>query len=124
MSPKIEEFARKLVAAVRDQAIKSCDGNALPSATNVVAQRWHEARAGKETEVTVPDTVDEAVFFLLAAIDQGILRLSYTTDQGELVDLSDEGLGELAGWYVGPDGWRAQYSDQRHFEFVPDEAAT
>jgi hypothetical protein len=124
LSPKIEEFARKLVAAVRDQAIESCDGNVRPSAQNVVAKRWHQANVGKETEVTVPDTVDEALFFLLTAIDQGAIRLSYTADDGESVDLSKAGLGELAGWYVGPGGWIEQHSVQRHFASVPDEDAT
>lgn len=116
---EIEEFARKLVTAVRDEAIKSCDANARPAAQNVVAKRWLDARAaGEAATVIVPDTVDEALFFLFTAIDQGVLRLTYTTDEGMTVDLSEEGMGELAGWYIGPDGWRHRYSSERRFEFV------
>lgn len=121
LSPQIEEFARKLIAAVRDQSIESCDGNVRPSAENVVAERWRKTNLGRTTEVTIPDTVDEALFFLLMAIDQGVLRLFYVTDTGESVDLAEAGVGELAGWYIGPGGWREKYSAQRHFAFVPDE---
>lgn len=121
---EIEEFARKLITAVRDEAIKSCDANTRPAAQNVIARRWLDARAAGEAEtVMVPDTVDEALFFLLTAIDQGILRLSYTTDEGRTVDLSEEGMGELAGWYIGPDGWRDRYSSELGFESVPDTDA-
>jgi hypothetical protein len=120
-SRAIEEFARKLVTSVRDRTIQSCDANLRPTAQNVVAKRWREAGAGKEQEVTIPDTVDEALFFLLYAIDDGLLRLTYTTDDGETVDLSEAGLGELAGWYVGPDSWLDRYSSERRFQFGPDE---
>jgi hypothetical protein len=67
----------------------------------------------------IPDCVDEAIFYLLQAIDQGVLRLSYTDETGEVVDLSKAGLGELSGWYMGSGGWRARYSEQR---FVDDFA--
>lgn len=121
-SREIEEFASKLVRAVRDQAIQSCDANALPAAQNIVAKRWRRTNAERAGEVMVPDAVDEALFFLLTAIDQGVVRLTYTADDGRAVDLSE--TGELAGWYIGPDGWRRKYSSERYLEFTSDENAS
>jgi hypothetical protein len=86
-----------------------------------VANRWREAMATGTPEAiaqaVVPDCADEVVFYLLRAIDEGVLRLSYVSDSGDVVDLSEIGLGELSGWYMGSNGWRSQYSDQR---FVDD----
>ena len=66
----------------------------------------------------IPDCVDETIFYLLRALDEGVLRLSYADDaSGEVVDLTEAGLSELAGWFMGRGGWRAQYSEQR---FVDD----
>lgn len=69
----------------------------------------------------IPDCIDEVIFYLLQAIDQGVLRLSYTDEAGEVVDLSEAGLGELSSWYMGSQGWRARHSEQR---FVDDFADT
>ena len=55
-----------------------------------------------------------ALFFLLKAIDDEGLKLQFVTESGEVVDLSREGLGELAGWYLmSSEGWVANYSKQR-----------
>jgi len=59
--------------------------------------------------------VDDTVFHLLQAIGNGLLNLSFTAANGKRVDLPAEGLGELAGWYIGD--WRALYSEER---FVDD----
>lgn len=120
-SKEIEEFARKLVQAVRDRGVQASDMKMHPRAKTVTARRWQAAGATDPDgppKVVVPDAVDETVFALLTAIDQGVLRLQYVTDEGKVIDLSHEGLGELGGWYLGPDGWRDQYSEQRFFEFA------
>jgi len=65
----------------------------------------------------IPDSIDEAVFQLLHAIDEGLLRLKYVSDSGREVDLRIEGGGELAGWYMMSGGWRAMFSNER---FVDD----
>jgi hypothetical protein len=57
------------------------------------------------------------MFWLLHAIDDGLLRIKYVTADGKEIDLGRE--GELAGWYMGSDGWRAMYSKER---FVDDFA--
>jgi hypothetical protein len=57
--------------------------------------------------------VDETIFYLLQAIDEGSLRIAYTAGNGKVVDLAAEGLGELSGWFMGSEGWRAKYSKER-----------
>lgn len=120
-NPEIEEFAKILVQQVRDAAIKSCDGALRPNAAYPVAKRWKETASDGALKpiatVVIPDTVDETVFHLLRAIDQGFLKLSFTAANGKKVDLPTDGLGELAGWYMGSGGWRALYSQAR---FVDD----
>jgi hypothetical protein len=122
-SPEIEEFAKLLVQNVRDAAIRDCDVSLRPNAAGPTSTRWKEAARNENLEsivrVFVPDTVDNAVFHLLDAIDNGLLNLSFTAANGKTVDLPTAGLGELAGWYMGTGGWRALYSRER---FVDDFA--
>ena len=114
-SPEIEEFAKTLVEQVRDAAIRSCDGQLRPNAGSPIAQRWRQGAsgAGVPPSVVIPDCVDEAVFYLLQAIDQGLLQLTFRSSDGKMVDLPRDGLGELSGWYMGSGGWRAMYSKER-----------
>ena len=102
---------------VRDVAIQSCDMQLLPHSQTPVAKRWRRAAIpfdGKvPPQVLIPDCVDEAIFAFLRAIDQGLLRLSFTTESGETVDLVTDGRGELAAQYMASDGWRAKYSEKR-----------
>ena len=123
-SPEIEEFAKIIVQQVRDAAIRSCDGALQPSATYPVAKRWREAAAGDGlraiSNVVIPDAVDEAVFNLLRAIDNGHLKLTFTTSKGKQTDLQKDGLGELAGWHMGSGGWRAMYSKERSADDFSD----
>ena len=120
MSPEIEEFAEALVHHVRDAAVRNCDGLLAPNAGSPVAKRWRQAGGqGGFPAVIIPDAVDETVFSLLHAIDQGLLRMKFVAGNGREIDLTEEGLGELAGWYMGSGGWRARYSEQR---FVDDFA--
>lgn len=118
---EVDEFGRSLVRWVRDVAIRSCDHQLDANPRAPVAKRWAEALATKAprevTRTVIADSVDEAIFHLLQAIDQGVLQLSYTTEEGEVINLTQAGLGELSGWYMGSGGWRAQFSEQR---FVDD----
>jgi hypothetical protein len=119
-SAEIEEFAKSLVREVRDRTVRSCDLSLDPEAGAPVAQRWRALQAApKELAVVIPDVVDEAVFALLSAIDQGLLNLKFVSSSGREVDLSEEGEGELAGWYMASGGWRAMFSEER---FVDDFA--
>lgn len=119
-NPEIEEFAKTLVQQVRDAAIRSCDDLLQPRAGSPVAFRWKGLRAEpSDLRTVIPDAVDEAVFGVLRAIDQGLLRLKYVSSSGREVDLTEKGNGELSGWYMGKGGWRAMYSAER---FVDDFA--
>lgn len=122
-TPEIEEFAKLLVREVRDSAIRNCDLMLSPASNAPVARRWREASvptsSGKEM---IPDCIDDAVFYLLRAIDEGIIRLHFVSSNGRVVDLTTEGLGELAGWYAGSGGWRADYSEERYVDDFADLA--
>jgi hypothetical protein len=114
LNPEIEEFARILVHQIRDAAVRNCDSLLRPDARSPVAMRWRDAdRRGTLPQAMIPDAIDETVFCLLQAIDQGILRVKFVTNTGKEVDLTQEGLGELSGWYMGSGGWRAMYSQER-----------
>ena len=123
-SPEIEEFAKLLVQQMRDAAIRDCDRVLHPNAAGPTSRRWKQAAPADNLKsivgVVVPDTVDDAVFHLLDAIDNGLLNLSFTAANGRRVDLATDGLGELAGWYIGTGGWRALYSHQRFFDDSAD----
>ena len=113
----IEELGILLVRHVRDVAIQSCDLQLLPHSQTAMAQRWRKAaisHGGKvPPEILIPDCVDETIFTFLRAIDKGILRLSFTAENGEMVDLVKDGQGKLADEYIRPGGWRDQFSKER-----------
>ena len=120
---EIQEFAKVLVQQVRDAAVQSSDANLRPNIQHAIAQRWREAsRNGIETiaAVMIPDIVDETIFQLLRAIDQGVLTLSYPASSGKTVELAREGRGELAWWYMGSGGWRSMYSAERFADDFSD----
>ncbi len=117
MTPEIEEFAKVLVEWIRDASIRGSDVIVRPTANAPVAKRWRrEAREETATEfarVIIPDVVDSTIFYLLYAIDEGLRKLTFTASSGVAVDLTEQGLSELAGWYMGIGGWRAMYSKER-----------
>ena len=123
----IEELGELLVRHVRDVAIQSCDMQLLPHSETPMAQRWRRIAAGFQgkvpPEALIPDCVDETIFAFLRAIDQGKLRLSFTADSGETVDLVKEGAGTLAKQYMASGGWRAKYSKERFFDDLADVAS-
>ncbi len=122
-TPQMEEFAKILVQKVRDAAVQSCDRNLRPDVHHVIADRWREAAHGGTPEVfakaLIPDVVDETLFYLLQAIDQGVLQLSFTDQTGQTIDLNADGMGELSGWYAGC-GWRQMYAKERFADNFPD----
>jgi len=115
--PSINSFAEALVRQVRDRAIRNCDALLTPAARSAISKYWKAALQSKNSktiaDIIIPDCVDEAIFCLLNAIDEGGLKLTYVDRDGKSVDLLEDGLSELAGWYVGEDSWRHQYSNQR-----------
>ena len=121
MTPEIEEYARILVRQVRDRAVVNCDLLLEPRARSAPALKWKTFTAPRsELDIVVPDAIDEAVFNLLFAIDDGMLRLKFVASNGRELDLAEEGRGELAGWYAGSGGWRAMFSEQRFVDYLAD----
>jgi len=122
----IDEFAEALVREVRDAAISMCTTNLDPTANSVVAQRWRKASQSANREellkMIIADAVDGALFHLLFAIDDEHMALSFRASGGEVVDLAKDGSSELAGWYMGSDGWRAQYSKELYIDDFADLA--
>ena len=115
--PNISSFAEALVRLVRDRAIRNCDARLNPGTRSPIGKHWLAALNGKNPktigDIIIPDCVDEVIFCLLNAIDEGGLKLAYVSQNGKIVDLSEGGLGELAGWYMGADNWRDKFSSQR-----------
>jgi hypothetical protein len=122
-SQEIEEFAKALVRQVRDAAIRNCDIHRGPQADSPVARRWRALTASaSDIGVIVPDIVDETMFWLLHAIDEGTLRLKFVSSSGREIELTEEGESELAGWYMGSGGWRAMFSEERYVDDFADLA--
>lgn len=118
----LDDFAARLVRLVRDAAIKSCD-RSFASPSSPVGKRWQGATARNDlAHAMISDCVDETIFWLLQVIDQEELKLVYMSDQGENVDLCQDGQGELSGWYMGSGGWRSRYSAQRYQDDFGDLA--
>lgn len=107
----VEEFGQRLMKHVRDAAVKSCDQQLQPDSRSPVAKRWRDHHHAPG--VLIPDCVDETLFHLLNAVDQGLIKLSFLSKTGEMVDLNVEGLSELAGAFMASGGWRAEYSSER-----------
>ncbi len=122
-TPEIDEFAKLLITQVRDRSIADCDMELRPEVDSPVAKRWRtKLNTGSSKDLAIemiPDCVDETLANLMQAVDEGILRISFLASNGNVVDLTNDGMGELAGWYMGGDGWTSKYSQQR---FVDDFA--
>jgi hypothetical protein len=125
MRPEVEEFAKLLIQHVRDEAIASCNMIRNPNCNSVDAIRTRQTmQAGdmdRLLEAVIPDFVDTTLFYLLHAIDDGLIQLSFKTSSGKLVDLVAAGESEMAGWVTGygTDGWVPKFSKQRFNDDLP-----
>jgi hypothetical protein len=125
MSPEhspdlVKEFASDIIRNVRDRAVRNCDMLVVRKSTSMIGERWDmalkNATAREALTTLLPDIVDETIFALLDAIDNGVLRLTYASSAGDSIDLTDSALGEMAGWFMGNDGWRNHYCQERFFD--------
>jgi len=116
---ELQRFAELLMQVVRDHAIAECDALASGRMGGSIGERWRRLVANRDTrEVArqlIPDLVDEVLFRLLLALDNGDMPLYWRREDGSHVELYDLGKSEMAGWLVGsdPDCWRPRYSKQR-----------
>jgi len=121
---KINEFAKLLIKEVRDKAIENCDSYLDPDGNDAQSKRWHEELKTSSplafAKIVISDCVDDVIFQLLYAIDDGMLPLIFKAKDGTEVDLEKDGEGEMAGEYITTDGWRAKYSNQRFFDDFAD----
>jgi hypothetical protein len=117
---ELRRFAESLIQLVRDRSVAECDRLATGTVAGPTGDRWRDLVAGDAARTAVagvlPDIVDQVLFALLDAVDNGALPLGWQRADGTLVPLEDIGKGELAGWLVGPDGWRSWYSAARFHE--------
>lgn len=113
MDEALEEFGRKLVQQVRDDTIFSTEvlknpwsRSPLRSKLNALDRKCVAA----VLDLVIPDIVDSTLFYLLLAIGEGRIRLTYVPDEGESFDLSANHDEELAGWLWNEEGWIARHS--------------
>jgi len=115
-APEVEEFARLLITHVRDMAVAELDVCRRPTANGAQAKRWRQRlQTGQQGDLAaemIPDCVDDTLFYLFNAIDQGLVKISFTTSSGKTVDLTEAGESEMSGWYMATKSWRAAYSKE------------
>ncbi|GAB6188010.1 hypothetical protein [Thermopirellula anaerolimosa] len=116
MNEATKEFIAILISHVRDEAIEASDitwRQLDREHKGFVAKRWEKARqAGDLDELVrmiIADSVDDAIYSLLHAIDEGILPLVFKG-----TNLTEDGGADLAGFYL----CEARYalSKQRTYE--------
>lgn len=113
-NPKLHEFLELLVREVRDESVEACDVPRSARAKSGIAKRWRTVRANDQVlDAVLPDAVDLTIFEFLDAIDTGRLRLAFIAADNTVVDLFEEGVGELGGWYIMEGGYRDTYAKQR-----------
>lgn len=121
ISNEIKEFAKTLVKKVRDQSIGQCDILLNPEAKGPSAKRWQAAIQGGSIpellNTVIPDCIDTAIFYLLCAIDDGSLNMTYKSHHGKAINLSEN--GELSGYYAGMN-WIIDYSSERYVDDFKD----
>lgn len=116
---ELQRFAEMLMLLVRDQSIKDCDALAARRMGGEDGKRWRDVladgRARDAVRELIPDIVDQVLFRLLNALDQGDVPLAWQREDGSYVDLYELGKSEMAGWLLARDaeGWRARHSLQR-----------
>lgn len=116
---ELHRFAEMLMRLVRDPSIDECDALASRRMFGPTGERWRNVLADRHAHEAmtqlIPDVVDQVLFKLLHALDQGDMPLAWMREDGTCVDLYDLGRSEMAGSLVGsdPDCWRARYSSRR-----------
>jgi len=123
---ELDRFARLLVRLVRDRAIHNCDQLMTGRIRGSVGERWRHLTESKDVKEVlsslIPDVVDEVIFELLNAIDNGDLPMGWQGTEGAFVSLEELGQREMAGWYALPSqgGWIENFSEQRYVDPIPD----
>lgn len=123
MAADSHDFGALIVELVRDRAIQECNSIATDEIDGPLPARWHAEFQDRSVlpEAVIPDVVDEVIFALLSAIDNGDIHLYWSPSQGaKPVSLTELGRWEMAGWYIADDGWRTRFSQERVNRFTTD----
>jgi hypothetical protein len=117
MQPEeLNEFAASVVKHIRDNAVRSMYTQ-LYTTNSPIAKRWHEQKVSgnidRLSEMLISDSVDDTIFYLLNAIDNGDIIMSFKANNKKEINLTEEGLGELGGGYIAE--WRSEYSKEPCF---------
>jgi hypothetical protein len=119
MNQSVESFGKILIREARDRAIRSMnmllDNRSPTSAPAKYLRKMKDNGMDEYHKALVACCVDDALAYLMIAIDQEMLNLTYTDENGNAVDLVNvaKESGELSGWYRD---WVETYSK----ELVPD----
>lgn len=116
MTTLLEEFAGQLMRALRDRAIDACDALNRGAVNGAQGDRWRvlDTSTHEALDALIPDIVDQVLFELLAAVDNGSLPLAWLDADGSTHDLARLGASEMAGWFMlGAGGWRDSMSSRR-----------
>jgi hypothetical protein len=85
-------------------------------------RRWDEALSWPAPEAIaelIPDIIDEVLVELLDAIDNDLVPLAWISSDGNVVALSELGLGEMARWYTSGE-WPKRFSSKRWIDLFLD----
>ncbi|MBA3940100.1 MAG: hypothetical protein C0520_02695 [Sphingopyxis sp.] len=113
MAPEIDEFGKKIIQLVRDPTIMSAEiirNKFSRSPTRLKLNSYDEEIVQEILDIVIPKVIDNTIFYTLRAMDGGGLRMIYRSDAGNACDLDEEGMGELAGWLFGDEGWIKTFS--------------
>jgi hypothetical protein len=117
---ELERFAQILMELVRDPAIREADRLTRGEIRGPSGQRWRAVMAENSPQAVllelIPEIVDQTLFQLLDAIDNGAFPLVWRADDGSQTSLEDLGSAEMAGWLVGGE-WPGHYSAERFHQY-------
>jgi hypothetical protein len=120
----LRQFAELVMRLVRDRAIVACDSLAAGRVRGARGEYWQaltpDPASRALAEALIPEVVDEVLFQLLDALDNGQLPVAWrSTEDGSWIPLEDLGQGEMAGWLtMGQGGWPDSFSGQRHVDHL------
>ncbi|HET9768626.1 MAG TPA: hypothetical protein VFS60_17400 [Thermoanaerobaculia bacterium] len=121
---ELNRFAKALMRLVRDPAIEGADLLISARMEGPDGERWRHLVTSDDVHraliALIPEVVDQTLFELLNAVDNGELPIEWRASDGSPTSLRDLGLGEMAGWLMASPGWRHEYSSQRFFDPFAD----
>ncbi len=108
------EFSKKIVELIRDVTIQECITFYIADPANKKRyEHWYKLQSNfnvpKELITKlVFDCVDRTISTFLNKIDNDEISFLYRTDTGRIINLYDEGVSELLGYYL--EDWRRELS--------------